>query len=186
MPFSTVRLILYLFTTLKEILLIAIRPVWNYSDIREMIYRTLTLPTCWKVNILLKYIVALEELLKTGSQKEPLEFYAKSKDGRYFYIETKSSLIMKDGNPYAVQGIARDITERKKIQNKLLENERFLDSIIENIPDALFVKDAIEHRFLKVNKAAQDMFGFSKEELIGKNDYDFFSKRKCRFLCRQG
>ena len=45
-------------------------------------------------------------------------------------------------NPYAVQGIARNITERKKIENKLLENERFLDRIIENIPDALFVKDA--------------------------------------------
>ena len=51
-----------------------------------------------------KVIVALEELLKTGSQKEPLEFYAKSKDGRYFYIETKSSLIMKDGKPICRTG----------------------------------------------------------------------------------
>src|SRR5229473_491124 len=51
----------------------------------------------------------------------------------------------------------------------------FLDSMIENIPNMIFVKDAKELRFVRLNRAGEDLLGFSREELIGKNDFDFFS-----------
>jgi len=57
-------------------------------------------------------------------------------------------------------------------------NERFLDSIIENIPDMIFVKDAKELRFVRFNKAGEDLLGYSREDMIGKNDYDFFPKNE--------
>src|SRR5260370_18148816 len=50
----------------------------------------------------------------------------------------------------------------------------FLDSMIENIPNMIFVKDAKELRFVRLNRAGEDLLGFSREELIGKNDYDSF------------
>ena len=50
----------------------------------------------------------------------------------------------------------------------------FLDSMIENIPNMIFVKDAKELRFVRLNRAGEDLLGFSREELIGKNDFDFF------------
>ncbi len=51
----------------------------------------------------------------------------------------------------------------------------FLDSMIENIPNMIFVKDAKELRFVRLNRAGEDLLGFTRDELMGKNDFDFFS-----------
>jgi len=50
----------------------------------------------------------------------------------------------------------------------------FLDSVIENIPNMIFVKDAKDLRFIRFNRAGEELLGFSCDELIGKNDFDFF------------
>jgi PAS domain S-box-containing protein len=75
-----------------------------------------------------------------------------------------------------------EIAERKRIEEALRNSERFLNSVVENIPDVVFVKDARELRFVMLNKAGVDMLGFAKEELIGKNDYDFFRKEEADFF----
>ena len=51
---------------------------------------------------------------------------------------------------------------------------QFLDSIIENIPNMIFVKEATGLRFIRLNRAGEDLLGFPRDELIGKNDFDFF------------
>lgn len=61
-------------------------------------------------------------------------------------------------------------------------SEAFLNSIIENIPNMIFIKDAQELRFTHINKAGEDLLGYSKEDLIGKNDYDFFPKEQADFF----
>ena len=68
-------------------------------------------------------IEAVEEMLKTGSQKSIIEFQLKRKDGGHISIESKGAIIYREGKPYAIQGVARNITERKKIEeerNKLI------------------------------------------------------------------
>src|SRR5260370_22176004 len=50
----------------------------------------------------------------------------------------------------------------------------FLDAVIENVPSMIFVKDAEDLRFVRFNRAGEDLLGFSREELIGKNDFDLF------------
>lgn len=82
-----------------------------------------------------------------------------------------------------------DIEESKKFQASLEEkvrkrteeirqSEAFLDSVIENIPNMLFVKDAKELRFIRFNRAGEDLLGYSRQDLLGKNDYDFFPKEQ--------
>jgi two-component system cell cycle sensor histidine kinase/response regulator CckA len=61
-------------------------------------------------------------------------------------------------------------------------NDAFLDSIVENIPDMIFVKEAQDLRFVRFNKAGEDLLGYRREELIGKNDYDFFPKNEADFF----
>ena len=58
----------------------------------------------------------------------------------------------------------------------------FLNSIVENIPDMIFVKDAKELRFVRFNKAGENLLGYTREQLIGKNDYDFFPKSEAEFF----
>jgi diguanylate cyclase (GGDEF)-like protein/PAS domain S-box-containing protein len=79
-------------------------------------------------------------------------------------------------------GVASDVTERKQAEEKLLQTNLFLNSIIENIPSTIFVKDANYHRYALVNKGAEELFGYSRDELIGKNDYDFFPKEQADFF----
>ncbi len=55
---------------------------------------------------------------------------------------------------------------------------RFLDSIIENIPDMIFIKDATDLRFVRLNLAGEDLLGYTREQLLGKNDHDFFPKNE--------
>jgi len=58
----------------------------------------------------------------------------------------------------------------------------FLKSILENIPDMIFVKDASDLRFIRLNKAGLELLGLSLKQLMGKNDYDFFPKKEADFF----
>jgi PAS domain S-box-containing protein len=62
------------------------------------------------------------------------------------------------------------------------EAERFLDSIVDNIPLMVFVKDAAELRFVRLNKAELDMINLPQEQLLGKNDHDLFPKEEADFF----
>ncbi|MGZ5188594.1 MAG: sensor histidine kinase, partial [Kaistella sp.] len=74
---------------------------------------------------------------------------------------------------------------RKETERKLTDVNQFLDTILENIPHMIFVKDARELRFVRLNKAGEKLLGFKKEELEGKNDFDFFPKKQAEFFTRK-
>ena len=78
--------------------------------------------------------------------------------------------------------VLENVTERIRTENKIKEANTFLNSILENIPDMIFVKDAQELRFLRFNKAGEALLGYSRDELIGKNDDDFFPKKEADFF----
>jgi len=68
----------------------------------------------------------------------------------------------------------RDITERRQAEEALRQSEKFLESIVENIPDMIFVKDAEDLRLVRLNRAGEALLGYHREELTGKSVYDVF------------
>ena len=46
----------------------------------------------------------------------------------------------------------------------------------------VFIKDARDLRFVRFNKAGEDLLGIPRRELLGKNDYDFFPKEEADFF----
>jgi PAS domain S-box-containing protein len=84
---------------------------YKKEDIRSLNYALLL-----SEEQLSKSVKVLEEIVETGSQKELLELKLRRKDGKSVHVETKGSLIYRDGKPYAVQGIARDITDRREAE----------------------------------------------------------------------
>ncbi|HTF05572.1 MAG TPA: ATP-binding protein, partial [Bacteroidia bacterium] len=70
------------------------------------------------------------------------------------------------------------ILQLRKSEEAMAQSNYFLNTILENIPNMVFVKDAKDLRFISFNKAGEDLIGFTREQLLGKNDYDFFPKEQ--------
>ena len=83
---------------------------------------------------------------------------------------------LKDSEPMKVR--IKTKKNEKELLKDLLEANSFLDSLIEYLPNMIFVKEAKSLRFVRFNKAGEDLLGLSREDLIGKNDYDFFPKEQ--------
>ncbi|NPE28110.1 PAS domain S-box protein [Methanococcoides sp. SA1] len=86
------------------------------------------------------------------------------KDGSLAPIELNIHPIEYNGTP-AILAVARNITERKKAENKLKESEEKFRTIFENANDAIYLTD-LNGQFLEVNQAACDQLGYSQSELI--------------------
>jgi diguanylate cyclase (GGDEF)-like protein/PAS domain S-box-containing protein len=69
-------------------------------------------------------IAALDEIMKTGTQATPTTYKLKRKDGAFVQVETLAAALHEGGRPVAVQGIARDVTERKQMEEALHEQAR--------------------------------------------------------------
>ena len=92
---------------------------------------------------------------------------------RYYQTAKRSLVLGKDGARLLI-GVCTDITERKRAEVELSESKLFLNAVIDNVPNPIFVKDAAG-RFVLANRALADLFGTSTGELIGKTEQDIAS-----------
>ena len=77
--------------------------------------------------------------------------------------------------------VLRDVTDQRVTEQRLELEERFFADVIDCIADPIFVKDRA-YRFALVNRALCAMVGFSREELVGRTDYDFLPKEQSDFF----
>jgi PAS domain S-box-containing protein len=76
----------------------------------------------------------------------------------------------------------RDVLARGRAEEELRRSQTFLDSVIEQIPHMIFIKDAADLRFVRFNRAGEELLGYSRFEMIGKNDFDFFPEAQAQFF----
>jgi PAS domain S-box-containing protein len=80
------------------------------------------------------------------------------------------------------RALQAEIAERGRIEADARRRARFLESIIENVPDMIFVKDAHDLRFVRFNRAGEELLGYRREALLGKSDHDFFPPAEADFF----
>lgn len=103
------------------------------------------------------------------------EYRLRSKDGRYRWF---FNLLRIDydaaTNPVAVLGYALDISDRKAAEEELQRAHLFLDSVVEHLPVVLAVKNAGDLRYVRLNRAGEDMLGIDRSDVIGRSAADVF------------
>lgn len=98
-------------------------------------------------------------------------------DGSYRWLQWNST-----PRGELIYAVARDITRDRETEEALRRSEQFLASIVDNIPHMVFVKDAAELRFVQMNRAGEELVGYPRSDLLGKNDFDFFPPEEAEFF----
>ena len=144
---------------------------YHRDQISEVSFRTLMSP-----EELQRAMTALNAAVRTGNQPETLELRLRKKDGSEVIVETKSAVVYDDIGPCAVQGIARDITERMKAETALRESEqRFRAMIEQSISGFYLIQDG---KFAYVNSRFVEIFGYaSPADIVGKSPSDLTAEK---------
>lgn len=106
-----------------------------------------------------------------------LDLPALKKGGEEIRIELSLNPIVpigSDGGGRFVLAIVRDVTQRRRAEERLAEERNLLRTLIDNLPDFIFVKDA-ESRFVINNAEHLRLLGATEQsEVLGKTDFDLF------------
>lgn len=109
-----------------------------------------------------------QEVMESGEPKYNIEETVTGADGKKMWVSTsKTPLFDSDGDIIGMVGITLDITERKRSEEELKKSRKFFETVIENIPDTITLRDS-EQRFVLANQAYCNITGVTKHEIIGK------------------
>ena len=98
------------------------------------------------------------------------------KDGAVIYANINTAKVLIDGKACNV-GYFTDITAQKKIEEALNREQNLLRTLVDTLPDMIYVKDS-HGRFLLANSACAHTFGLeSPKALLGKTDFEFFPQK---------
>jgi PAS domain S-box-containing protein len=113
--------------------------------------------------------------MNRGNLKVPnIEIKLRRIDALIVDVEVASTPITYHEIPHIIT-IIRDITERKKSEERLRESEERLQSILDNTTAVVFLKD-INGQYILINKQFEKLFNISREHVRWKTDYDLFPK----------
>ncbi len=117
--------------------------------------------------------------VKQGKTAE-YEYCLEMPEGKHWF-SIKLSPIMENGEYAGLASVSRDITERKQAEEALHNINNRLNISIENMPNAYILLDQNLH-VVEWNNAAEDIFGYSKQEMLGKNPVDYIVPKAGRHL----
>jgi len=107
-----------------------------------------------------------------------LEAQVITKNGEIRDVEIKANFF-EVGNKRLLQGIFRDVTERKKSENELKESEEKFRNLAEQSPNMIFINQ--EGRIVYANRKCEELMGYTKEEFYSP-DFNFYDLISPEFI----
>ena len=99
-----------------------------------------------------------------------------SKDGREYQISDSAAPIRNENNEISgMVLIFNDVTEQYRLRQSVAKSKRDLQAIMDNSPAVIYTKD-VDGRYLFINNKFETLFKVSRENIVGKTDYDIFPK----------
>ncbi|WP_417782916.1 PAS domain-containing protein [Terasakiella pusilla] len=118
-----------------------------------------------------------QEVFQTQQKVDRMEtsINPKTKE-KHYYWSVKVPLMNAQGDIYALLGISTDVTEQKRLEVALRQNEAQLTTILDNLKAHVYIKD-INYTYTYVNSDMCDYLGMKNEDVIGKTDTEIFGKK---------
>ncbi len=91
----------------------------------------------------------------------------RKKDGTVFPVEVQTTVFQENGN-LLVLGVARDISARIEVEEKLRQSEKTFIQLFQSSPEAILLVQTESERIREVNEACVRLFGHAREDLLGK------------------
>ena len=113
----------------------------------------------------------LKEILKIGKQSKRREYKVMAKNGNFIHIETYAIPLKRDGEIYAVLGIGRNITDRKKTEQKLLDSGEMFRALYKEGPIAAYTWKKYNNDFVLID------YNNSAEILTNENVISFLGHK---------
>ena len=147
----------------------------NYISVNQAAERVFGISRAEALKMNIMQIVAPEHLrltrkmmaekIASNAPQTVYEVDCLGKNGRRITLEVNSSIIYKNGMPVGVQGIARDVTERKRTEEALRESEKRSRDLFENANDLIYTHD-LKGCFTSLNRAGERITGYPREEVV--------------------
>jgi two-component system, sensor histidine kinase and response regulator len=119
------------------------------------------------------------EVSKDGDVIE-CQYRMKHKNGGWRWMHSWDTVFLRqtDGKPQQILGTANDITDRKLSEEKLLESQQRISFLLQQTPIAI-IELNLNLEIITWNPASEKLFGYSKQEVIGKDVPDFIVPNNC-------
>ena len=128
---------------------------------------------------LVKAYKITKEIRKTGKQSAQSEYKVKTKTGDYLYLETYGIPLKKNGEIYAILGIAKNVTERKKSEKKLSASTAMFKALFKegSIPAYIWKKVDGDFVLIDFNNAAIDISKGNVINFVGNKASEMYKDR---------
>jgi diguanylate cyclase (GGDEF)-like protein/PAS domain S-box-containing protein len=150
----------------------------NYRSVNGAVEKILGYPLDEVLSMNMSQVVApdqfdivrnkLQTKLSGERSKTQYQVDCITSEGQRKTLEVNSSVVFKDGIPFGVQGIARDVTERKRAESALRKSEEQYRELFENSSDLIYAHD-LRGYFTSINSTTQRTIGYSRQEALKLN-----------------
>ena len=145
---------------------------YSSEELNNRLFFSLVEPA-WMEKVIANYSSQFER----GTEETNIEFPIVTRTGEIKWVEQSAVLLYEKGSIAGVQGIVKDISERRQMQQdlekkdaQLKENQNRSQSIMDNAPLTIYLKD-LEGRYIMVNKKFRELLQLD-ETVIGKTAFE--------------